>query len=147
MAGVSSITSPLLYCFPCPGCGESIPLPRRSALGIHYGQQYVSATDAWPIRFLCFRAAKVYEVLRSAIHLGTEAARRQGAAVTSIWAIDFECTLDNCGKRHSIYTNYLRDAEPSALSRMLLGVHPTVPCIGGHPAKFRNGRVTAYRLE
>jgi hypothetical protein len=141
------LTGSLFYCFPCPGCGESIPLPRRSPLGIFYGQQFVSAIDIWPIWFLCLRAAKVREVIRSAIHLGTEAVQRHGARANSIWGIDCECTLDNCGKRHSIYTSYLRDSDPSALSRLLLDVHPMVPCLGGHPAKFHSARIKAYLLE
>jgi hypothetical protein len=135
----------LLHCFLCPGCGESIFLPRQSSLGIADALLYLT-TSIWPIRFLCSRLERMYEVRPVAVHLGTEAVRHLPNQ-PSLWEIDCECSLESCGKRHCIYTTLPKESEPRMVTRLLLKSNPLVSCIGGHPAKFRGGNMIAYRLE
>jgi len=143
--GVTVIDRNLVFCFPCPACSELIPLPAQSALGAIAAVQYF-CTYVWPIRFFCQRFSVVREVSQSTIHLATDKMIFQTSRQRSIWQIDCECCLESCGKLHSIYTGYERDASAELICRKLIGSNPTVACLGGHPAKFRREHLTAYRL-
>ena len=134
-----------VYGFHCPGCGEPVPLPQQSQLGMSEGLIFV-ATGIWPIRFLCARFVRVYEVHHMSIHLGTQAMWDRLSGAASLWGVECECALEGCGRRHSIYTTFVRGSEPAFVSRMVLKANPNVGCLGGHPVKFREGRMTAYRL-
>jgi hypothetical protein len=140
------VTGPnLLYCFPCPGCGELVCLPRQSPLGSFTASQYLCA-GIWPILFLCHRLSSINEVLQSAIHLATELSLGQAAGRKTLWEIDAECCLQNCGKRHSIYTCQSRDTDPATVSRLFMSIGPRIACLGGHPAKFHRDRLMANRF-
>jgi hypothetical protein len=41
-----------IFVVTCPVCGESIPLPRRSLLGM-FEPPHCQPTDIWPINYLC----------------------------------------------------------------------------------------------
>jgi hypothetical protein len=142
---VAVIDQNLVFCFPCPACGELIPLPAQGALGAIAAFQYYCAY-VWPIRFFCQRFSVVREVSGSTIHLASEKMISQTSRQRSLWQIDCECCLENCGKLHSIYTGYERDAPPDVLCRKLFSSNPMVKCLGGHPAKFRREHLTAFRL-
>jgi hypothetical protein len=135
----------LVYCFHCPGCGEPVPLPHQSPLGMSEGLLYL-ATGVWPIRFLCARFVRVYEVHHLSIQLGTQAVWDRLSRTAPLWGIECECSLEGCGRRHSIYTTFLRGSEPAFVSRIVLKANPTVACLGGHPAKFHERRMMAFRL-
>jgi hypothetical protein len=135
----------LAYCFPCPGCGDLISLPQLSPLGGAFASQY-QCTDLWPILFLCTRFAQIGEVRQETIHPGPDALIHKPDIPSSLWEIDCECSLENCRKRHTIYTLDLRDADPVAVSRMFLSINPEVACLGGHSAKLHRQHVTAYRV-
>jgi hypothetical protein len=135
----------LIYCFQCPGCGELVCLPRQSPLGSFGASQYL-CTGVWPIQFLCRRLSSIGAISQSAIHLSTELLIAQAARMNSLWEIDGECRLENCGKRHSIFTYYARDADPTSVSRMFISIHPAISCLGGHPAKFHRDHLTANRF-
>jgi hypothetical protein len=142
---VTVIDRNLIFCFPCPACGELIPLPAQSALGAIAAFQYYCAR-VWPIRFLCQRFSVVREVSESTIHMTTKKLISQVSNQRSLWQIDCECCLESCGKLHSIYTGYERDAPPDIVCGILINSNPTVACLGGHPAKFRREHLTAFRI-
>jgi len=122
-----------------------IPLPAQSALGAIAAFQYYCAY-IWPIRFFCQRFSVVREVSPSTIHLAAGTTIGQTSRQRSLWQIDCECCLESCGKLHSIYTGYERDAAPDLLCRLLINSNPLVACLGGHPAKFRREHLSAFRL-
>lgn len=135
----------LAFCFPCPACSELIPLPGQSALGAIAALQYY-CTYIWPIRFFCQRFSAIREVSPSTIHLSTERLINRSARQRSLWQIDCECCLESCGRHHSIYTGYERDASSDSLCGLLINSNPIVACLGGHPAKFRREHLTAFRV-
>lgn len=90
---------------------------------------------------------RVYEVHPVRIQLGSQAVWDRLSSTAPLWGIECECALEGCGRRHSIYTTHPRESEPAFVSRMALKARPNVACLGGHPAKFREGRVMAYRLD
>jgi hypothetical protein len=143
---VPVLAGTLVYCFHCPGCGEPVPLPHQSPLGISEGLLYVAA-GVWPIQFLCARFVRVYEVHQFTIHLGTQAVWDRLSSTAPLWSIACECALEGCGRRRTVYTTFLRGSESAFVSRMLLKANPSVACSGGHPTKFREGHLTAYRLD
>lgn len=135
----------LIYCFACPGCGEFIALPRQCPLG-SVGPSQFQCTSVWPIHFLCSRFSTIGKVAPSAVHLATELLVDQTHRMNSLWAIDGDCRLANCGKRHSFYTYCLKDTEPSFILQTFMSTNPHVPCLGGHPAKFHRDYLTVSRL-
>lgn len=88
----------------------------------------------------------MHEVHPVMIRLATQADGERFARTHPLWGIDCECALEGCGKRHTLYTTCLLGTEPSFVSRLLLSANPSVACLGSHPAKFREGRMKAYRL-
>lgn len=135
----------LIFCFTCPGCGESITLPRQSVLGT-VGSSDFLCTSAWPILFLCSRYSSISTVSSSAVHLATELLVDKTRRLNSLWAIDGDCRLENCGKRHSLYTYSLREADPGLILHTFMSVNPSIPCLGGHPARFHRDHLTISRL-
>ena len=135
----------LAYCFPCPGCGEFIFLPRQSALGFFSTSQYL-CTGVWPILFLCTRLSSLGEVPRSAIHFATELSISGTKRTGTLWEIGGDCCLESCGKRHSIYAHFSAEADPAAVSRVFMTINPRIWCIGGHSAKFHRDHLIASRL-
>lgn len=136
-----------VYQFPCPVCGGHTVLPRRSPLGT-YGELQYQPTDAWPINFLCFHNGQVSQVPRGAIRpdtLVTEQIPTPGAA--SLWQIQCECAHENCGKRHTIYSKYSTDAQPSDVGKLLFQPAQSIPCTSTHALEIRVDTVTADRLD
>jgi hypothetical protein len=136
----------VVYCFPCPGCGELIRLPRQSPLGAITTTKYL-CSNVWPIRFLCTQLASALEVTQAAIQLASQSTSGQTPRTASLWEIDCECVLESCGKRHSIYTNFARGAEPAMVSRALLKAFPSLACLGGHLAKLHRDHMIAFRID
>lgn len=137
--------SDLIYCFTCPGCSESVALPRQSPLG-SVGASQFQCTSAWPILFLCSRFSLIGLVSPSAVHLSANYLVDQTYRTNSLWAIDGDCRLENCGRRHSLYTYCLRDTDPISILHTFLSIHPHISCLGGHPAKFHRDHLTVSRL-
>ena len=141
-----AITAALIYCFGCPGCGETVVLPRTSALGTSDSLQYFF-TNQWPVRYLCHRTEHIYEISKAAIRLGCEFQQAKTTASVSMWSIECECAVESCGKRHAIYTTEARDVQPAALAGQFFKMNPAVVCLGGHSAKFSRARMAAFRLD
>ncbi len=138
-------TRNLVFCFPCPACGEPISLPSQSALGAFGTSQYLCAS-VWPIHFLCSRYFQIFAVPQSLIRTSTEAQVSRISRSSSLWQIECECSVESCGRPHSIYTSYEKDANPILVSRMILTNKPVVACTGGHSLKFHREHLTAFRL-
>lgn len=135
----------LIYCFACPGCGESIQLPRQSSLG-SVGPSQFQCTSVWPILFLCSRFASINTVSPSDVHLATDLVVDRTRHLNSLWTIDGDCRLENCGKRHSLYTYSLSDADPHSILHTFLSTKPLISCLGGHPARFHRDYLTISRV-
>lgn len=133
------------YSFPCPGCGELIALPPQSRLGWAGSSQFL-ATAIWPIPFLCNRYTSVSEVPSSAIRLSADFLARQPRRADSFLIIEGDCCLENCGKRHFIYTHFPGDTEPGSILQTFLSSNPYISCLGGHTAKFQRDRLGISRL-
>ncbi len=138
-------TRNLVFCFPCPACGEPISLPSQSTLGGIGTSQYLCA-NVWPIHFLCSRFFVIYAVPQSLIQSSTETLVSRISRTSSLWQIDCECSVESCGRSHSIYTSFERDANPNLVSRLLLTNKPIVACNGGHSLKFHREHLTAFRV-
>jgi len=63
-----------------------------------------------------------------------------------LWEIVGDCCLENCGKRHSVYTYCLKGADPNSIRQTFIAVKPSINCLGGHPAKFHRDRVSVNCL-
>lgn len=66
--------------------------------------------------------------------------------LNALWAIDGDCRLENCGKRHSLYTYCLREADPDLILHTFMSINPNISCLGGHPAKFHRNYMTISRV-
>lgn len=132
----------VIYSFPCPGCRELIALPYQSSLGWAGSSQFLH-TAVWPVYFLCHRLSSIAEVHPSSIRLATERMN----PMNFILVINGDCCLENCGKRHAIYTHCPSGMEPSTILMTFLSVNPYIPCLGGHPAKFHRDRLGINRLS
>lgn len=135
----------LTYHFPCPGCGESVALPPYSRLGWAGSSQFLH-TAIWPILFLCPRYSFIREVPKSAVRLATELSIGQTYSMNSLWGIEGDCCLENCCKRHSIYSYGLKDSDPNSILHTFMSINPHIPCLGGHTAKFRREHLVVNRL-
>jgi hypothetical protein len=135
----------LNYSFPCPGCRELIALPPQSRLGWAGSSQYLH-TAIWPMLFLCNRYASIAEVPPSAVRLASGLMIGRMSRMDSILVIEGDCCLENCGKRHEIYTHYPGDADQNSILQAFLRTNPFISCLGGHPAKFQRDRLIVNRL-
>ncbi len=133
------------YSFPCPGCRELIALPPQSRLGWAGTSQFLH-TAVWPITFLCNRHSSIAEIPASAIHLSTDSLNGKMYGVDTLLAIEGDCGLENCGKRHTIYTHCPSNTDSNLIIRGFLSLNPNVACLGGHPAKFQRDRLGVSRL-
>lgn len=133
------------YSFPCPGCGELIALPPQSRLGWAGSSQFLP-TAVWPVPVLCSRHASVAEVPSSSIRLSADFMSRKTQVVDSVLIIEGDCCLENCGKRHAIYTHCPADTDQTSILQTFLRTNPYITCLGGHPAKFQRDRLGVTRL-
>lgn len=133
------------YSFPCPACRELIALPPQSRLGWAGSSQFLH-TAVWPISFLCNRYASIAEIPSSAIRLSTDLVIGKMYRMDSILVIEGDCCLENCGKRHAIYTHYPSDTDANSILKTFLSVNPYITCLGGHPAKFHRDHLGVSRL-
>jgi hypothetical protein len=62
------------------------------------------------------------------------------------WEIHGDCCLENCGKRHAVYTYFQKGADPDSILQTFMGLKPSITCLGGHTAKFHRDRLTVNRL-
>ncbi len=136
---------PVNYSFPCPGCRELIALPPQSRLGWAGSSRFLH-TAVWPISFLCNRYASIAEIPSSTIRLSTDLRIGKMQDANTILLIEGDCSLENCGKRHSIYTHYPGDTDANSILKTFLSVNPYITCLGGHPAKFHRDRLGVSRL-
>ncbi|MGB0063928.1 MAG: hypothetical protein WBP85_05730 [Terracidiphilus sp.] len=134
------------YSFPCPGCGELIALPLQSRLGWAGSSQFLH-TAIWPVLFLCNRYSSIAEVPFSSVRLATDLLIGQKHRTDYLLIIEGDCCLENCGKRHTIYTHCPSGADPQSILQTFLGVNPYIACLGGHPAKFHRDRLGFSRLS
>ncbi|MGH9560405.1 MAG: hypothetical protein ACRD3S_03030 [Terracidiphilus sp.] len=133
------------YSFPCPGCGEFIALPAQSRLGWAGSSQFL-ATALWPVPFLCNRHLSIAEVPSSAVRLATNLVVGQRHRADPIVVIEGDCCLENCGKRHAVYTHYPSGTNQNSILQAFLSCNPYISCLGGHSAKFHRDRLAVRRL-
>lgn len=82
----------------------------------------------------------------STVRLATDLVTGRTSRLNSLWEIDASCCLENCGKRHFVYTYCQKGADPDSILQKFMGVKPSIACLGGHTAKFHRDRLTASRL-
>jgi hypothetical protein len=100
----------------------------------------------WPITFLCSRYSSIAAIPSSAIRLSADLLLGRVNGVDNLLVIEGDCSLENCGKRHAIFTHCPADADSSSIIKGFLSVSPNIACLGGHPAKFHRDRLGVSRL-
>jgi hypothetical protein len=113
-----------LFVLHCPGCQETIVLPRRSLLGTCGHLQY-RPTDIWPLTYLCQYCGLVSELQAEAIRLESVEAPDQSQHSESLWSFEFSCGRANYERHLTIYTKGLkggaqRDVIGNVLGRTVL---------------------------
>jgi hypothetical protein len=101
----------------------------------------------WPITFLCNRNSSIAEIPSSAICLSTDLLIGRISDMDTLLLIEGDCSLENCGKRHSIYTHCPHATNPNSLLQAFLSSNPYISCLGGHTAKFQRDRLGVSRLS
>ncbi len=122
-----------------------IALPPQSRLGWAGSSQFLH-TAVWPITFLCNRYSSIAEIPSSAIRLSTDLLMGRINGIDTLLVIEGDCSLENCGKRHTIYTHCPSNTDSNSIIKGFLSVNPNIACLGGHPAKFHRDRLGVSRL-
>jgi hypothetical protein len=119
----------------------SIPLPRRSHLGIYEGPSYQPTGD-WHETFVCLRHARAFVCSPRKIHLQLQV-RDPGRPVSPLWQIEAVCAHDNCGRPHTIYTAGMPDWH--SIASRILKTRPKMPC-GDHDFVWREDSMRATEI-
>ena len=138
-----------IYQLECPGCGESIVLPRQSPLGKYAGLEY-QRQGIWPPIFLCRQTERLYEV-SSLIH-SIEVTRLPLKSDLSLWEIDCECAYNHCGKMNLIFAKYSTTVNPGAivdvLCRATSDLLPKIACVSKlHDLILRKEAISPRTLD
>jgi len=109
-----------LFVLHCPGCSETIVLPRRSPLGTYGNLQY-QPTDMWPLTYLCQSCGLVSELQVEEIHLEDVRALAQSIHSENLWRYDFSCGQGNSYMMIAIHTKGLKGAAQGDVIDNVLG--------------------------
>jgi hypothetical protein len=109
-------------------CGERIPLPRRSPLGIFEGQVAEANLQRWPLRFVCQNCglASVHEVQE----IDQEERGRPDLfdSEHNLWHVQILCDHRQCGTHYTIYTQVPTNAGRDDVLYVLQHAKRPVTC-------------------
>jgi hypothetical protein len=128
--------------FKCPLCGGSITLPRQSGLGAYINERSYSASDSWPIQWLCILHAQVCKCSSDRIECIEFEEQPPVEFPAAIWEIEHPCSGDSCNAGLCGYTWWdLSETCRGNLVDRIVTAKPEALCPAGHPIHWQKGKV------
>jgi hypothetical protein len=133
--------------FKCLLCGESITLPRRSKLGTYLNEKYYTASDSWPVQWLCIPHEEACECSSDRIER-IELEEQPGVKfLAAVWEIERPCGQDGCNAGFRGYTWWdLSETCRGSLIDRIVTSKPKALCYAHHPIDWQAAKIKVTML-